>query len=112
MPIVVFVLAAAVFAQGTSEFMLSGLLPQIASACHVSLAAAGALTSLFAVGMVLGAPSMAMAAGAVPRRTALLGFLGLFAASHVVGALTTNFAVCCSPACSRPLPTRGSWPSR
>ena len=93
MPVVVFVLAGAVFAQGTSEFMLSGLLPQIAAACHVSLAAAGALTSLFAVGMVLGAPGMAMVAGVVPRRTALLGFLGLFAASHVAGALTTNFAI-------------------
>ena len=73
--------------------MLSGLLPQIASATHVSLAAAGALTSLFAVGMVLGAPSMAVLGGVVRRRVALLGFLGLFAASHVVGALTANFAV-------------------
>lgn len=93
MPVVVFVLAAAVFAQGTSEFMLSGLLPRIAGDCHVSLATAGTLTSLFAIGMVLGAPTMAMVAGVVPRRGALLGFLGLFTAGHVVGALTTNLTV-------------------
>jgi DHA1 family chloramphenicol resistance protein-like MFS transporter len=90
-PPVVFVLAAAVFAQGTSEFMLSGLLPQIADATGVSLGAAGLLTSLFAAGMVVGAPVLAMVAGRLRRRLALLAFLALFSAAHVVGALTTSF---------------------
>ncbi|MDA3642783.1 MFS transporter [Saccharopolyspora indica] len=89
----VFVLAAAVFAQGTSEFMLSGMLADIAADSGVSLGEAGLLTSVFAVGMVLGAPTMAMAASAVPRRVALMGFLALFALCHVVGAMTANFAV-------------------
>lgn len=91
MPFVVFVLAAAVFAQGTSEFMLSGMLADIAADSGVSLGEAGLLTSVFAVGMVLGAPTMAMAASAVPRRVALMGFLALFALCHVVGAMTTSF---------------------
>ncbi|RKT88741.1 MFS transporter, DHA1 family, chloramphenicol resistance protein [Saccharopolyspora antimicrobica] len=93
MPFVVFVLAAAVFAQGTSEFMLSGMLADIAADSGVSLGEAGLLTSVFAVGMVIGAPTMAMAASAVPRRVALMGFLALFALCHVVGAMTANFAV-------------------
>ncbi|MBF6244333.1 MFS transporter [Nocardia elegans] len=66
MPPVVFVLAVAVFAQGTSEFMVSGLLQRIADDVGVSLGAAGLLTSLFAAGMVVGAPVMAMTAGRLP----------------------------------------------
>ncbi|MFG1795505.1 Cmx/CmrA family chloramphenicol efflux MFS transporter [Nocardia sp. NPDC049149] len=93
MPIVVFVLGVAVFAQGTSEFMLSGLLEPVAAATGVSLGAAGLLTSLFAVGMIVGAPLMAMTAGRWPVRNALAGFLSLFLTAHVIGALTTTFAV-------------------
>ncbi|MBY8856360.1 MFS transporter [Nocardia sp. CA2R105] len=91
MPIVVFVLAVAVFAQGTSEFMVSGLLGPIAADVGVSLGAAGLLTSLFAAGMVLGSP--VMAAGRLPVRHSVTAFLGLFCAAHIVGAATTGFAV-------------------
>ncbi|WP_433711129.1 Cmx/CmrA family chloramphenicol efflux MFS transporter [Nocardia sp. CA-084685] len=93
MPVVVFVLAAAVFAQGTSEFMVSGLLEQIAADVGVSLGAAGLLTSLFAAGMVVGAPVMVMLAGRLPVRYSVTAFLGLFCAAHVVGAAAPGFAV-------------------
>ncbi|MFI6045551.1 Cmx/CmrA family chloramphenicol efflux MFS transporter [Nocardia sp. NPDC051321] len=93
MPFVIFVLGVAVFAQGTSEFMLSGLIEPIAADVGVSLGSAGLLTSLFAVGMVIGAPLTAMAAGRWPARYALTGCLSLFIAAHIVGALTTTFAV-------------------
>ncbi|MEU6558096.1 Cmx/CmrA family chloramphenicol efflux MFS transporter [Nocardia nova] len=93
MPIVVFVLAAAVFAQGTSEFMVSGLLEKIAVDVGVSLGTAGLLTSLFAVGMVLGAPVMAVAAGRLPVRYSVTAFLGLFCVAHVIGAAATGFAL-------------------
>ncbi|WP_067686260.1 Cmx/CmrA family chloramphenicol efflux MFS transporter [Nocardia jejuensis] len=93
MPIVVFVLAVAVFAQGTSEFMVSGLLEQIAADVGVSLGVAGLLTSLFAAGMVLGAPVMAMVAGRLPVRYSVTAFLALFCLAHVVGAAATGFAV-------------------
>jgi DHA1 family chloramphenicol resistance protein-like MFS transporter len=86
-------LALAVFAMGTSEFMLAGLVPGIAAALGVSLAQAGYLTSAFALGMVAGAPLMAALARSWRRRTALLCFLALFAATHVIGGLTTSFAV-------------------
>ncbi|MEU0841823.1 Cmx/CmrA family chloramphenicol efflux MFS transporter [Streptomyces sp. NPDC005962] len=93
MPFAIYVLGLAVFAQGTSEFMLSGLGPDIASDLNVSLPAAGALTSAFAVGMIVGAPLMALLSMRWPQRRALLVFLTAFLAVHVVGALTTNFAV-------------------
>ena len=54
MPLPLYLLALAVFAMGTSEFMLAGLLPDIASDLDVTVATAGILTSAFAIGMVVG----------------------------------------------------------
>ncbi|MFG3274575.1 Cmx/CmrA family chloramphenicol efflux MFS transporter [Streptomyces luteogriseus] len=93
MPFALLLLGLAVFAQGTSEFMLSGLVPDIARDLGVSVPAAGALTSAFAAGMVVGAPLVAGLARRWPRRGALLAFLVVFLAVHVVGALTGSFAV-------------------
>ncbi|MFG2493486.1 Cmx/CmrA family chloramphenicol efflux MFS transporter [Streptomyces caniferus] len=93
MPLVLHLLRLAVFAQGTSEFMLSGLLPDIARDLHISVSAAGSLTSAFAVGMAIGAPLMAMLSMRWSRRRALLTFLVTFLLVHVVGALTTHYAV-------------------
>ncbi|MFC8245577.1 Cmx/CmrA family chloramphenicol efflux MFS transporter [Streptomyces chartreusis] len=93
MPFALFLLGVAVFAQGTSEFMLSGLVPDIARDLGVSVPSAGALTSAFAVGMVAGAPLMAGLARRWSRRGALLGFLAVFLAVHVVGAVTDSFTV-------------------
>ncbi|WP_166640474.1 MFS transporter, partial [Amycolatopsis sp. SID8362] len=78
---------------GTSEFMLAGLVPGIAGAFDVSLAKAGYLTSAFAAGMVAGAPVMAALSRSWRRRTALLCFLAVFVAMHVVGGLTKSFGV-------------------
>lgn len=93
MPIAIYMLGLAVFAQGTSEFMLSGLGPDIAHDLHVSIPAAGYLTSAFAVGMVVGAPLMAMLSLRWPQRRALLAFLVTFLLVHVLGAVTTSFEI-------------------
>ncbi|WP_436774797.1 Cmx/CmrA family chloramphenicol efflux MFS transporter [Yinghuangia sp. YIM S09857] len=93
MPLLVYVLGLAVFAQGTSEFMLSGLVNGIADDLSVSVGAAVSLTSAYALGMILGAPVMAALSARWPRRRALAGFLAVFMAVHVVGAVTNDFAV-------------------
>ncbi|GAA4964359.1 DHA1 family chloramphenicol resistance protein-like MFS transporter [Nonomuraea thailandensis] len=93
MPFAIYILGLAVFAQGTSEFMLSGLLPGIAADLGVSVSAAGALTSAFAAGMIVGAPLMAVLSMRWPRRLALLVFLVAFMLVHVVGAITPSFSV-------------------
>ncbi|MQM24689.1 Cmx/CmrA family chloramphenicol efflux MFS transporter [Glycomyces albidus] len=92
MPLAVYFLAVAVFAMGTSEFMLAGLLPDLAADIHVDLGAAGLLTSAFAVGMVVGAPLTAALARTWPQRSSLLAFIAVFAAAHVLGAVTDDFA--------------------
>ncbi|MFJ6657233.1 Cmx/CmrA family chloramphenicol efflux MFS transporter [Streptomyces sp. NPDC091377] len=93
MPLFIRVLSLAVFAQGTSEFMLAGLVPGIADDLSVSNGAAASLTSAYAVGMILGAPVMAALGARWPRRRALAGFLTAFVVVHAVGAVTEDFAV-------------------
>jgi DHA1 family chloramphenicol resistance protein-like MFS transporter len=93
MPIAVYVLGLSIFAQGTSELMLAGLLPELASDLHVSIPRAGLLISAFAIGMLAGAPVLAVATLTWSRRTALLAFLAIFALTHVAGALTSTYAV-------------------
>lgn len=92
MPRALYLLALAVFAMGTSEFMLAGLVPDIAARLDVPVGTAGLLTSAFAVGMVVGAPLMAASARRLPVRATLLGCVALFALAHVVGAVTPSFA--------------------
>src|SRR5919112_1444054 len=93
MPIAVYILGLAIFAQGTSELMLAGLLPELAGDLEVSIPQAGLLISAFAVGMLVGAPVLAVVTLRWPRRTTLLVFLAIFALSHVAGALTPNYGV-------------------
>ncbi|MFF0751867.1 Cmx/CmrA family chloramphenicol efflux MFS transporter [Streptomyces sp. NPDC004267] len=93
MPLPLYLLAVAVFAMGTSEFMLAGLVPDIASDLDVTVGTAGTLTSAFAIGMIVGAPLVAALARTWSRRSSLLGFILAFAAAHAVGALTTSFPV-------------------
>ncbi|GAA3263556.1 Cmx/CmrA family chloramphenicol efflux MFS transporter [Streptomyces lavendulae] len=93
MPLPLYLLAVAVFAMGTSEFMLAGLLPDIASDLDVTVGTAGTLTSAFAIGMIVGAPLVAALARSRPGRSSLLAFVLVFSAAHVVGAATSRFPV-------------------
>ncbi len=93
LPRVVWVLAAAIFLLGTTEFMIAGLLPLMAEDLGVSLPRAGLLISAFALGMVVGAPAMAALTLRLPRRTTLVVALVIFAAGHVAVALSTSFAL-------------------
>lgn len=93
MPVSLYLLSLAVFVMGTSEFMLAGLLPAIATDLDVSVGTAGLLTSAFAVGMVVGAPLMAAFARRWPPRLTLTVCLIVFAGCHIAGALTSSFTV-------------------
>lgn len=91
MPFALYALALAVFVMGTSEFMLAGLVPAISTELDVPVATVGLLTSAFAVGMVIGAPTMAAFARVWPPRRTLLACLTVFGVCHVVGATTSSF---------------------
>ncbi|WP_039924530.1 Cmx/CmrA family chloramphenicol efflux MFS transporter [Amycolatopsis decaplanina] len=93
MPLAVCVLGLSVFALGTSEFMITGLLPGMAADLNVGIPEAGLLISAFAIGMVVGAPLLAIATLKVPRRATLMALLVVFGISHVVGALGSGYAL-------------------
>ncbi|MFI6338335.1 Cmx/CmrA family chloramphenicol efflux MFS transporter [Streptomyces sp. NPDC050535] len=93
MPLAVYVLGLSVFALGTSEFMLSGLLPPIAEDMDVTIPQAGLLISAFAIGMVVGAPLLAVATLRLPRRTTLVALIAVFGLGQVAGALAPTYGV-------------------
>ncbi|MEU6801895.1 Cmx/CmrA family chloramphenicol efflux MFS transporter [Streptomyces neyagawaensis] len=108
-PLSVYVLGLAVFALGTSEFMLSGLLPPIAEDMDVSIPRAGLLISAFAVGMVVGAPLLAVATLRLPRRTTLITLITVFGVGQVAGALAPNYAVLFASRVVSALACAGFW---
>lgn len=92
-PPAVYLLGLTIFAQGTSELILSGLLPAIASDLKVSIPDAGWLTSGFAIGMGVGAPVLAVLTLRWALRPTLLIFLAVFVASHIVSAVAPNYEI-------------------
>lgn len=81
-------LAAGGFGIGTTEFVIMGLLPQVAGELQVSIATAGLLVTGYAVGVVIGAPILAILTARLPRRQTLLGLMGIF----ILGNLLCGFA--------------------
>ena len=88
-----FALAVAAFAIGTTEFVIMGLLPEVAADLHVGIPAAGLLVSGYALGVAAGAPLLAMLTARMERRHALLLLLGLFIAGNALCAVAPPRAV-------------------
>ncbi|MEU6943767.1 Cmx/CmrA family chloramphenicol efflux MFS transporter [Streptomyces sp. NPDC046316] len=109
MPLAVYILGLSVFALGTSEFMLSGLLPPIADDMNVSIPRAGLLISAFAIGMVVGAPLLAVATLRLPRKTTLVTLITVFGLGQVAGALAPNYAVLFASRVVSALACAGFW---
>ncbi|MEU1800041.1 Cmx/CmrA family chloramphenicol efflux MFS transporter [Streptomyces sp. NPDC019937] len=109
MPIAVYVLGLSVFALGTSEFMLSGLLQPVAADMGVSIPTAGLLISAFAVGMVVGAPVLAAATLRLPRRTTLIALLAVFGLGQVAGAVAPSYGVLFASRVVSALACAGFW---
>lgn len=93
-------LALGGFAIGTTEFVASGLLPEIARellptqwarSSSDAIAQAGTLVSAYAAGVVVGAPLLAAVAARLPRKTVLLGLLVVFVLATVATAVLPGF---------------------
>jgi DHA1 family inner membrane transport protein len=93
MPLALLALAIASFCIGTTEFVIMGLLPDVARDLGVTIPVAGLLVSGYALGVVFGAPIVAAAAIRVPRKPALLGMVGVFILGNVLCALAPNYFV-------------------
>jgi DHA1 family inner membrane transport protein len=84
-------LAAASFGIGTTEFVIMGLLPDVARSLSVTIPQAGYLVSGYALGVVIGAPIVAMATAGIPRKTALLALMALFTIGNLGCALAPDY---------------------
>ncbi|MHA7970389.1 MFS transporter [Rhizobium sp. CAU 1783] len=84
-------LAAGGFGIGTGEFVIMGLLPDVATTYGVSVPEAGRVISAYALGVVIGAPIIAVLAAKLSRRTLLLMLMGVFAIGNVTSALAPDF---------------------
>jgi DHA1 family inner membrane transport protein len=93
MPLSLLALAIAAFGIGTTEFVIMGLLPSVARDLGVNIPQAGYLVSGYALGVVIGAPIVAMLTVRLPRKPALLGMIGVFIVGNVLCALAPNYAL-------------------
>lgn len=93
MPLVLYALALAAFAIGTTEFVVVGMLPTLAGELSVSVPTAGYLVTGYAAGVAIGGPLLALAARRLPPRTTLIGLMTLFCAGHLVMAAAPDFTV-------------------
>jgi predicted MFS family arabinose efflux permease len=84
MPIALLALTLSAFAIGTTEFVIVGLLPTIASDLGVNLPSAGLLVSLYALGVAVGAPLLTALTGKLPRKTLLLALMVLFTLGNLL----------------------------
>ena len=84
-------LAIAAFGIGTSEFIIMGLLPNLADSFHVSIPKAGALVTGYALSVTIGAPLVAIATARLERKTALLLLMGVFTLGNFTCALAPSY---------------------
>jgi DHA1 family inner membrane transport protein len=91
MKLVLFSLALAAFAIGTTEFAPMGLLPVIADGIQVSIPSAGLLISAYAIGVMIGAPLMTLLLSAARRRTALLLLMAIFTLGNLLSAVAPGY---------------------
>jgi MFS transporter, DHA1 family, inner membrane transport protein len=86
-------LAMGGFAIGTTEFMVMGLLPQIADGVAVDIPTAGHLISAYALGVVVGAPVLAVAGARLPRRALLVALMSAYAVANALSALAGSYGL-------------------
>ena len=84
-------LAVGGFGLGTGEFAIMGLLPNMAQEFSVTPSQAGYVISAYALGVVIGAPVIALAAARMARRDLLLVLMGIFAVGNILSAVAPTF---------------------
>lgn len=94
----IYLLGLTIYALGTSEFMVAGMMPSLTQALGISVVEVGHLISLYAAGMVVGGPVLTalLLQLRVPNKGALLTLLALYAAAQSVAAIADSFALLAS----------------
>ncbi|MFJ4623877.1 MFS transporter [Streptomyces sp. NPDC088812] len=93
MPSGLIALALGGFGIGLTEFLIAGLLPQVATSFAVSEAAAGWLISGYALSVAIGAIVLTAATTRLPRKQILVGLVALFVIGNLLNAVATTYQV-------------------
>lgn len=91
MPVAVLALTAGSFGIGVTEFVIMGLLIQVAADLQVSVATAGLLISGYALGVFVGAPVLTLATRRMPRKRVLLALMVIFTLGNAACALAPSY---------------------
>lgn len=91
MPIAVYALAAGAFGIGVTEFVIMGLLLEVSTDLGVSISAAGLLISGYALGVVIGAPTLTLATRNWPRKRVLVAVMAIFTVGNAACALAPSY---------------------
>lgn len=86
-------LAISAFAIGSTEFISVGLMPMLVNSFHIDLAQAGLTVSVYALGIMVGAPVMTLLTGQLNRHRLMLLIMGLFIAGNLLAAIAPTFQV-------------------
>ncbi|MFJ2744111.1 MFS transporter [Streptomyces sp. NPDC087440] len=93
MPLAIYVLAVGVFAMVTSEFVVAGLMPQMAEGLDVTIPQIGYLITAFAVAMAVGGPVLTMTVVKLPQKKALMLLFGIFLLGNAAAATAVDYTV-------------------
>lgn len=93
MPLALFALTVAAYAIGTTEFVIVGLLPTVATDLDITLPLAGLIVSVYALGVTFGAPILTALTGRLGRKPLLVGLMALFIAGNVLAALAPSYGM-------------------
>ena len=93
MPLHVWILTLSAFAIGTAEFVIAGVLPQVAASLRITEGQAGNLITAYALAIVVGGPILTLWLARFEKRKVLLSLMALFIAGNLMGAVTTNYTL-------------------
>jgi len=93
MPLPLLALAASAFAIGTTEFVIMGLLPDVAASLGVSIPSAGFLVTGYALGVVVGAPILTLLTNRWQRKHVLLALMGIFILGNLLCAVAPDYGL-------------------
>ena len=93
MPLQVWILTLSAFAIGTAEFVIAGVLPQVAGSLGITESQAGNLITAYAMAIVVGGPILTLWLARFEKRKVLIGLMALFIAGNLIGAVTANYTL-------------------
>ncbi|TWB16705.1 DHA1 family inner membrane transport protein [Nitrospirillum amazonense] len=93
MPLPLLALAIASFGIGTTEFVIMGMLPDLAQDLRVTIPQAGMLVTAYALSVVVGAPILAVSTARLPRKSALIGLMGIFIFGNFCCAVAPTYGL-------------------